>query len=175
MSSPLFPAGRPAGAYPRSSLYCGNEDTSTRPSQHLANGSTYASNHGRQAEWTFWQELSVKISDLPASTTTRDLWRCFSGQGTINLIEFFENQRGQREGNAVVKFRYACLWHFFWNLSINHCSPPPQKQFWKNECYSIHIAAEGMVTVRLYLEPRKRNFTHPSPVDARKNYEEVMV
>lgn len=55
--------------------------------------------------WTTWQEVSVRIRDIPPTTTTRDLWRCFSKQGTIVGIELYENTKGKREGSASVKFR----------------------------------------------------------------------
>lgn len=55
--------------------------------------------------WTSWQELTVRIHGLPATATTRDIYRCFSKQGKIVQIELFENTRGERDGNAIVKFR----------------------------------------------------------------------
>ena len=58
-------------------------------------------------DWTKWVELGLKISGLPSSTTTRDLYRCFSKEGNIVLIELYENTRSEREGTACVRFRYA--------------------------------------------------------------------
>ncbi len=60
-----------------------------------------------QDDWTKWVELGLKISGLPRSTTTRDLYRCFSKEGNIVLIELYENTRSEREGTACVRFRYA--------------------------------------------------------------------
>ena len=54
-------------------------------------------------------------------------------------------------------------------------SPPPKSPFWKDGQFAIPIAAKGTVTVQLGLDFRKRTFKHPSPVDAGKIYEEVMV
>lgn len=54
-------------------------------------------------------------------------------------------------------------------------SPPPKVAFWEYGTYSIPIAAEGNATARLSLERQKRTFKHPSPVQAQKKYEEVMV
>ena len=94
---PMDPHGQPSSNYRR--------DTDLLRSLHRSsNRSSYAP---AQAEWKNWQELTVRISDLPLSATTRDLWRCFSGQGTITMIEFYENQEGQREGKASVRFRYV--------------------------------------------------------------------
>ena len=58
-----------------------------------------------QDDWTKWVELGLRISGLPPSTTTRDLYRCFSKEGNIVLIELYENTRSEREGTACVRFR----------------------------------------------------------------------
>ena len=58
-----------------------------------------------QDDWTKWVELGLKISGLPPSTTTRDLYRCFSKEGNVVLIELYENTRSEREGTACVRFR----------------------------------------------------------------------
>ena len=58
-----------------------------------------------QDDWTKWVELGLKISGLPPSTTTRDLYQCFSKEGSIVLIELYENTRSEREGTACVRFR----------------------------------------------------------------------
>ena len=58
-----------------------------------------------QDDWTRWVELGLRISGLPSSTTTRDLYRCFSKEGSIVLIELYENTRSEREGTACVRFR----------------------------------------------------------------------
>ena len=63
--------------------------------------------HRAQNDWTKWVELGLKISGLPPSTTTRDLYQCFSKEGNIVLIELYENTRSEREGTACVRFRYA--------------------------------------------------------------------
>lgn len=115
MTDPSKPGGQSTGIHEKSSSSSRSDNASQRPFARLHNGSpfrSHASNtFGRphQAEWTTWQELSIRISDLPASTTTRDLWRYFSAQGTIIGIELYENQRGQRDGRASVRFRYAYL------------------------------------------------------------------
>lgn len=69
--------------------------------------SAFRFNRGLEDDWTKWVELGLKISGLPPSTTTRDLYRCFSKEGNIVLIELYENTRSEREGTACVRFRYA--------------------------------------------------------------------
>ena len=105
MSSPnMKPVERPNQGHSQSALDYRRDSTLLQSLHRPSNASCFASS---QAEWKTWQELTVKISDLPVSATTRDLWRCFSGEGTITMIEFYENQRGQREGRASIRFRYA--------------------------------------------------------------------
>ena len=64
------------------------------------------SNHN---DWTQWVELGVKIFDLPPVTTTRDLYKGFSQEGNVVVIQLYENSRGERDGTAVVRFRYVCI------------------------------------------------------------------
>lgn len=47
--------------------------------------------------------------------------------------------------------------------------------FWEHGMYSIPITVGGTVNPRLFLEARKRNIKYPSPVNAEKTHEEVMV
>ena len=136
----------------------------SHPPLHPMTRSSYPS-HGAPAvsqpshqDWTTWQELGIRISGLPRSATTRDLWRCFAGRGNIISIELYEDQRGNRDGKATVRF-----------------CPPPNDPFWRSEQYSIPIAAQGTVSVRISLEPRRRTFMHTSPADTKKIYAEVMV
>lgn len=79
-----------------------------RPFSRPFNSRPYPANStGRYnaPDWTTWQDLTVKIHDLPATATTRDLYRCFSRQGNIVRIELYENTRGERDGKASVKFK----------------------------------------------------------------------
>ena len=75
----------------------GNQNHVTRPA--------FGFSRGHEDDWTKWVELGLKISGLPPSTTTRDLYRCFSKEGNIVLIELYENTRSEREGTACVRFR----------------------------------------------------------------------
>lgn len=115
MSDPLQPNEHPNSTNGTSSSHRRGDYASLRGLHRGANNVPYhpypasGYNDHSQAEWSTWQELGIKISNLPASTTTRDLWRCFSGQGNIIKIELYENQRGQRDGKASVRFRYACF------------------------------------------------------------------
>ena len=146
-----------------------NQDHVMRPA--------FGSNRRFQDDWTKWVELGLKISGLPPSTTTRDLYRCFSQEGNVVLIELYENTRSEREGTACVRFRYAFSCSVSLEISPNlTCNrPPPTRPFWDTEKFQIAVANHGTVSVRLYLEHRRRNFLHPSPVNPHKKYPESMV
>ena len=96
----------------------GNQDHVMRP----------ALSFSRRVEddWTKWVELGLRISGLPPSATTRDLYRCFSEEGNIVLIELYENTRNERQGTACVRFRYAFSCSFtlktFRNLTLQQTS-----------------------------------------------------
>lgn len=108
MSPPMQSSGRGAGSRGSSSLFGrGGRSYQRLSSRPLDNGPYpfIPSSHTYHPEWKTWQEVSVKIQDLPATTSTRDLYRCFSRQGNIVRIELHENPRGQREGKASVRFR----------------------------------------------------------------------
>jgi RNA-dependent RNA polymerase len=63
-------------------------------------------------------ELTIRLSGLYPATTTYDIWRNFSGSGTIVFIELFENRFGVRDGHAKIRF-----------------SPPPEVPFWTKGTY----------------------------------------
>ena len=81
--------------------------SSPRHSQDHVMRPAFRSSGRLEDDWTKWVELGLKISGLPPSTTTRDLYRWFSKEGNIVFIELYENTRSQREGTACVRFRYA--------------------------------------------------------------------
>jgi len=68
-------------------------------------GSNGPTRNGHE-DWRSWVELGIRIFDLPASTTTRDLYKRFSQEGTVVYIELYENTKGQPDGKACVRFRY---------------------------------------------------------------------
>ena len=59
----------------------------------------------RQNDWTTWNELSVRLLGLMPSISTRDLWKSLSNEGTIAVIELYEDSKGNRDGKGVVRFR----------------------------------------------------------------------
>lgn len=75
---------------------------SQKPSNQA--GANRRPNHN---DWNRWAELSVTVFDLPPTTTTRDLYQCFSREGNVVMIELYENARGEREGKGVVRFKYV--------------------------------------------------------------------
>ena len=56
-------------------------------------------------DWRSWDEVRVKVFSLPLDSTTRDLWVWFQGEGSILLIDIYEDRTGSRDGNACLTFR----------------------------------------------------------------------
>ena len=69
--------------------------------QHQNNGAVAR----RQDDWSTWIELSVKLSGLTPNVSTLDLWKGLSKEGTIAIIELYEDSKGNRDGKGVVRFR----------------------------------------------------------------------
>lgn len=80
-----------------------------RPSPHSPRATMQQMQSGPVAQrpdddWTRWVELRVIMFGLPINVTTRDIWRCFSKEGSILKIELYEDNRGNREGKGRVCF-----------------------------------------------------------------------
>jgi len=58
-------------------------------------------------DWTQWIELGIKLSGLPFSVTTFDLWQSFRHEGSIATLEIFEDNQGKRDGRGRIRFRYS--------------------------------------------------------------------
>lgn len=63
-------------------------------------------------DWTQWIELGVKLTGLPPSVTTFDLWQSFRHEGSIATVEIFEDNQGMRDGKGRLRFRYNTDRHF---------------------------------------------------------------
>ena len=94
-----------------------------------------ARNHGRSNDeaWRTWKEVSVKIHDIPAETTTKDLYLCFSKEGTLISIDLHENARGEREGRATIKFWYGIHNPSYPETQDTECIQPPSIQSFLGE------------------------------------------
>ncbi|KAK7616214.1 RNA dependent RNA polymerase-domain-containing protein [Phyllosticta citricarpa] len=106
-------------------------------------------------DWAQWDEVKVKVMNLPARTSTLDVWTLFANEGEIIRIEV--KPHGAHTKNAYVSF-----------------SPVPARPFWESEC-SIPGSNGGpsrLLRVDL-LSPMKPK-TLPSPGDPRRHYPEVM-
>lgn len=80
--------------------------STTRPTNSMPYYPNMANANFRTNDWRMWQDVGVKVFDIPVTTTTRDLYLSFSKEGTIIAIDLYEDTRGQREGKACVKFRF---------------------------------------------------------------------
>lgn len=132
---------------------------------------------GMNDEWRTWVEVRVLLFDLPPYITTYDLAQRFSQYGHIRCIEISEDQRGVRHGNASVRFRYVCpsISSFANLMTVHLYSPPPTVAFWDTPQCKVPIAGRTAVQARLRLDERPRTFLHPSPVNSKIKYPELMV
>lgn len=112
----------------------------------------------RQNDWTTWNELSVRLFGLPPNISTRDLWKSLSKEGSIAIIELYEDSRGNRDGRGVIRF-----------------SPPPATPFWQGEQYPITLEGGGPLLIRLELMQPRRNFMIASPVNPQSEYPEIVL
>ena len=90
-----------------------------RPRSDHAFNSASTPTHRLPDDWTQWVELGLRISRLPASTTTSDLYQCFRTRGNVVFIELYENTRNERQGTACVRFRYVVSYNVAMNNSGN--------------------------------------------------------
>ncbi|ELR03192.1 hypothetical protein VC83_02314 [Pseudogymnoascus destructans] len=108
--------------------------------------------------WQKWTELTVRVSQLPPTVTTWDLFNHFEREGSIAFIELHENSRGVRQDSARIRF-----------------SPPPNTDFWSRDPITIRVESPEMseYTVKVFPEGKKRSFEIQSPIRKMKWYPEV--
>ena len=58
-----------------------------------------------QVDWRTWQEISVKLVNMPRHITIKDVRECFAKEGSLTSVELFENTDGERDGSARIRFR----------------------------------------------------------------------
>lgn len=108
--------------------------------------------------WQTWTELTVRISQLPPTVTTWDLFKCFQREGSIAFIELYENSNSTRQDSARIRF-----------------SPPPNTDFWTRDSITIRVESPEMseYTVKVTPEGKKRLFEIQSPIQKKKYYPEM--
>ena len=108
--------------------------------------------------WQTWTEVTVRVSQLPPTVTTWDLFKSFEREGSIVFIELHENSRGVRQDSARIRF-----------------SPPPNTDFWTRDPITIRVESPEMseYSVRVTLEAKKRSFEIQSPIRKMKYYPEM--
>lgn len=106
--------------------------------------------------WTTWTEISLKLCGLPDQIETLDVYHLLHEEGNISRIDLLEDNRGNKTGEAFVDF----------------CPPPPDA-FWDR--LDVSEMEEQWKRLTISLVSRRRNFTHPSPVNPLKRYPEHMV
>jgi len=108
--------------------------------------------------WQEWQELTVRVANLPPTVTTWNLWERFQREGTVVFIELFDDRQGRRDGNAKIRF-----------------APPPHRAFWTLDNITLSTpGGKGAFQVKVYPEPKKRRFEVQSPIRKHIWYPEVI-
>lgn len=74
----------------------------TRGAHQRQYGGPIARHHN---DWTSWVEVRVYIYGLTPNIGTRELGRSFKDEGSITVIELFEDSSGSRNGKARIIFR----------------------------------------------------------------------
>lgn len=59
--------------------------------------------------WQSWVELSVRVYQLPANISTKELYKQFISEGSITTIDIFEDVRGLQQGSARIRFKYVAI------------------------------------------------------------------
>lgn len=114
-------------------------------------------------EWWTCTEVKLRITGLPKSAKTSDLYKLFKSQGHIVRIELFENRKAERTQDGQMIF-----------------SPPPKEPFWEKspfDCVSFRDGQISQIPYRLYftLVDSKRNLKIQSSVDPGRQLKETMV
>ena len=56
-------------------------------------------------DWQTRDSLTVKLRGLPSNASTLALWNAFQQEGSLDVIEIFEDRSGRRDGGAKLVFR----------------------------------------------------------------------
>ena len=149
----------------------------SRPFTRTSGARTDNSDAQSLSNWRSWLEVGVRFSGLPPNTTTRDVWEAFRKEGQIATIELFEDNSGIRDGRGRVRFRSVIsIIVSLLSLFFLPSSPPPKRPFWESGKYPVHIGAVSTsVETNISLDPRRRTFLAPSPVNPQIKYPESTV
>ena len=115
----------------------------------------------QRADWQKCPELSIRISHLPPSFTTWDLFRNFKRYGTIVFVELYE-KCGAKDGGGKIRF-----------------SPPPSEAFWTHQPMGLYrvMSEDGRswnVHVKLDEKQMLRQFKIQSPIRKSVSYDAKM-
>lgn len=114
----------------------------------------------RLTDWSQWEDVTIKLDDIPKDVTARDVWSWLAHHGSIVWLEIYTFNRG-RNTSAKVRF-----------------SPPPKRGFWSTGKYVVRIPRnepqydrrhEGLA-ISIGIMPRQNLRWNRSKLHANRSY-----
>ncbi|OOF98623.1 hypothetical protein ASPCADRAFT_512858 [Aspergillus carbonarius ITEM 5010] len=100
------------------------------------------------APWRLWENVAIKITNLPLEANSHTIWTAFKNEGKIFSIDLFEDHHGHRTPKGKIRFK-----------------PPPHTDFWRKGTYNITLPDGREARIFIALEaPRPTELEIPSPV-----------
>ncbi|OJD33937.1 rna-directed rna polymerase (sad-1) [Diplodia corticola] len=105
-------------------------------------------------DWKKWQDLKIKVHNLPVGINTVDVYKLFKHEGTISKIDIVSESNG--------KVAYVVF------------SPPPLRSFWEDQ-WSLPWRQPGSgIPLRVEARGQVRYSLKNSPTNPNKKYPEIM-
>lgn len=70
--------------------------------------------------------ISLKLSKMPMDITIQQLWKAFSPEGNIDMIEIYDGRPNEKWAVGKVTFK-----------------PPPQNEFWLSRRFNFSVEGKG--------------------------------
>lgn len=112
----------------------------------------------RNEEWRKWPRVTVKLSGLPLSVETYDLYIEFEQFGDLEMIQIHENDRAIKTGQATIRF-------------MN----PVTSAFWEEPFEWQTDKMKPVSQQNIKLQPPTRSYKIISPVNQNRVYPEIFV
>ena len=61
------------------------------------------------APWRLWENVAIKITNLPLEANSHTIWTAFKNEGKIFSIDLFEDHHGHRTPKGKIRFKLVFL------------------------------------------------------------------